>query len=232
MLSTPMKKSQLEKLYYKNKLSLKKIGKIIGLSYNKTRNLFIKLNIVIRKKGGREFWSKDQENKRLKSWKKTTKNRVWIAWNKGLTKETDERVKQCSETYKRTHKDFSGINNPFHGKKHTKEFRKKQSINKGGTGIPGELTEYGSAWTSELREKIRKRDNYTCQLTGITSEEHILLYGRDLDVHHIDYNKKNCEETNLITLSMESNSRVNYNRDYWKNCFQKKIGLIHDNENK
>ena len=63
----------------------------------------------------------------------------------------------------------------------------------------------------EIREIIRKRDHYTCQLCGIKQEN----YYRKLDVHHIDYNKQNCKEENLITLCLQCNLRVNFNRDYW-----------------
>lgn len=38
---------------------------------------------------------------------------------------------------------------------------------------------YGPNWL-EQRRKVRERDNYTCQLCGITEEE----YGKELSVHH------------------------------------------------
>ena len=41
-------------------------------------------------------------------------------------------------------------------------------------------------------------------------------------VHHIDYNKQNCKENNLITLCLQCNNRVNSNRNYWKEYFQNK----------
>jgi len=34
-------------------------------------------------------------------------------------------------------------------------------------------------------------------------------------IHHIDYDKQNCNENNLITVCNSCNSKVNYNRDYW-----------------
>ena len=39
---------------------------------------------------------------------------------------------------------------------------------------------YGPNWRAQ-RRKARKRDNYTCQVCGITEEE----YGQELSVHHI-----------------------------------------------
>ena len=53
----------------------------------------------------------------------------------------------------------------------------------------------------------------------MTEEEHIITYGKVLDVHHIDYNKENCKENNLITLCKQCNLRANKNRDYWYGYF-------------
>ena len=74
---------------------------------------------------------------------------------------------------------------------------------------------YAFEWTEELREKIRNRDHRTCQLCHIKEKEHIKKYAQKLPVHHIDYNKENCDEDNLITLCLICNSKVNANRDYW-----------------
>lgn len=82
---------------------------------------------------------------------------------------------------------------------------------------------YSFEFTSILKEFIRKRDNYTCQNCGMTEEEHLIVYGRVLDVHHIDYDKQNCKENNLITLCNQCNTRVNFNRDYWFKEFWSKI---------
>lgn len=50
---------------------------------------------------------------------------------------------------------------------------------------------YDGKFTKELKYKIRKRDNWICQLCG---------KNRSVHVHHIDCNKLNNQETNLITL--------------------------------
>ena len=66
-------------------------------------------------------------------------------------------------------------------------------------------------FTKSLKEKIRKRDNRKCQKCN-TKE--IKLY-RTLDVHHIDYDRRNCKENNLISLCSSCNLKANTNRDYW-----------------
>lgn len=104
------------------------------------------------------------------------------------------------------------------------ENRKKLSLLQGGTGVPYEFAKYDrSIFTEELKESIRKRDNYTCQNCGMTEEEHIIVNGQVLHVHHIDYDKQNCKQDNLITTCQQCNLRANSNRDYWKDFYQNKM---------
>ena len=82
---------------------------------------------------------------------------------------------------------------------------------------------YPLEFNDKLKAVIRKRDYYTCQNCEMTEEEHIIVLGRNLPVHHIDYNKQNCKEINLITLCNLCNIRANYNRGYWKKYFLEKL---------
>lgn len=70
---------------------------------------------------------------------------------------------------------------------------------------------YSIDWTETLKRSIRERDHYLCQLCS--------QYGNV--IHHIDYNKKNCDPENLITLCAICNGKVNFNRNYWLNYFIK-----------
>jgi len=70
---------------------------------------------------------------------------------------------------------------------------------------------YSLNWTKTLREYIRNRDHYTCQICGCSQLEN----GRQLCVHHIDYDKDNLEPNNLISLCNCCHTKTNYNRDYW-----------------
>jgi len=74
---------------------------------------------------------------------------------------------------------------------------------------------YTVEFTKELKESIRKRDNFSCQNCG-TEEKH---YHRNLDIHHIDYDKTNCRVNNLITLCQKCNIKANFNRSYWEHHF-------------
>ena len=82
---------------------------------------------------------------------------------------------------------------------------------------------YPIEFNDALKAKIRKRDNYTCQNCNITEEEHIIVFGQKLSIHHIDYNKNNCEEDNLIAVCYNCNIRANFNREYWRKYFKSRI---------
>lgn len=71
---------------------------------------------------------------------------------------------------------------------------------------------YGFDWTSLLKHSIRTRDCFVCQICRKTGWV----------VHHIDYNKSNCNPDNLITLCCPCHMKTNFHRDYWINYFKKK----------
>ena len=74
--------------------------------------------------------------------------------------------------------------------------------------------DYNDPLYKKWRLQIYQRDNFKCQCCGLTQEEHIKKYGRDIEVHHIDYCYSNCEESNLITLCKKCNNQANKDRDY------------------
>jgi len=74
---------------------------------------------------------------------------------------------------------------------------------------------YPKEFSKALRKKILKRDKYKCKKCGMINKKHLKKYKRNLHIHHIDYDKTNCKENNLITLCFDCNIRVNFNRDYW-----------------
>ena len=70
---------------------------------------------------------------------------------------------------------------------------------------------YPLGWTRTFKEQIRYRDGYRCQLCGVPEME----TGRKLYIHHKDYDKKNIEQENLISLCLKCHSKTNFNREYW-----------------
>lgn len=69
---------------------------------------------------------------------------------------------------------------------------------------------YSIEWNKKLKEEIRNRDSRRCQYPKCNYVD--TNQTKNLDVHHIDGNKKNCKQYNLISLchkhhmSVESNS--------------------------
>lgn len=139
-------------------------------------------------------------------------------------------IKRCLETRKRISESKKGhlvsekvrekireanIGNKYClGRKYSEETIKKMSEAQSGSKHKNWLGgtshgPYSKDCTKTLRESIRKRDNYVCQECGTKS------INRSLDVHHIDYNRSNSSEQNLITLCLSCHMKTNYNRSKW-----------------
>lgn len=86
------------------------------------------------------------------------------------------------------------------------------------------LNQYTSAFNKRLKFKIRQRDGFKCQLCGITEEEHLKNTGKVLAVNHIDFDKHNCDETNLNALCLSCNVKISWkDRLGWTKYFQEKM---------
>ena len=75
---------------------------------------------------------------------------------------------------------------------------------------------YGAGWTESLKQEIRDRDCHLCRNCEVRESD------RAHDVHHIDFNKKNNNPINLITLCKKCHNatKSKYNREKWTNYFQ------------
>jgi hypothetical protein len=83
---------------------------------------------------------------------------------------------------------------------------------------------YCQVWTDkEYKADIKKRDGYTCQHCGITEQLSLIVYGRVLCIHHINYTKKDCGPHNLITTCCSCNAKANTNRSEWQIYYEKII---------
>lgn len=114
---------------------------------------------------------------------------------------------------------LSHMGNPGYwtGKHHSEKTKRKLSIlNRkekhprwlGGVSDEG----YPIKFNQQLKDKVKKRDHYTCQYCGSKKK---------LSIHHIDYNKKNCSLKNLIALCNSCHSKTNGNRDWWPEIWTK-----------
>lgn len=104
------------------------------------------------------------------------------------------------------------------GYKHTDEAKEKMSNSKKGTLLLDKnpnwcggksFEQYSFNWRETLKKAIRERDNYLCRICK----------NKGSCVHHIDYNKKNCNTDNLITLCRKCHVKTNFKRDFWITYF-------------
>ena len=81
---------------------------------------------------------------------------------------------------------------------------------------------YGLEFNSNLKGVIRQRDNYVCMFCYIEEPRF-----NKHSIHHIDYNKKNNNPDNLITLCTSCHGKTNFNRKKWTEYFKNKMESIH-----
>lgn len=81
------------------------------------------------------------------------------------------------------------------------------------------LEPYGADFSAALKQAVRQRDNFTCQLCGKPEN------GECHPVHHIDYDKKNNTPGNLITLCRSCHSKTNTGRGQWTKTFAEKVAV-------
>jgi len=144
------------------------------------------------------------------------------SWSKGLTKETDIRVANISKSKMGKMPSGSTWNNGL--SKLTDSRLAKMAVLKTITTIGSKNSNwrgglsfypYGIGFNKQIKTRVRERDNYTCQYPGCGLMEN----GTAHDVHHIDYDKNNNQDGNLITLCRHHNGKVNSHRDDWEEYF-------------
>lgn len=211
---------KIRDLYINQKKPATEIGRILGVSYMTIINRLKENNVKMR--------GVSETNKRL------YKEGKIKAWNDGLTKETDEKLKRLGEktgkTLKRLHKEGKiKIWNKDKSMIHSGSFKKAEehhNFNNWSSREP-----YGKEFSPELREQIRIRDNHTCQECEKTQKE---LFKRcrngkvshyKLHIHHIDYNKENNNPLNLISLCNKCHMKTGFDRKHWKRCFKERMVL-------
>ena len=139
------------------------------------------------------------------------------SWNKGLTKETDGRIAKIAylNSLWIRDEDFKNkIANSLRGK----FGEESRNWNNGSSFEP-----YSPEFNKELKQLILERDNYTCQDLKCDGQHD------KLHIHHIDYNKKNNNPENLITLCnschMKTNSKNKrtFYTDFYNNLMNERM---------
>lgn len=151
-------------------------------------------------------------------------------YGKKLTEEAKLKIsiankgkKRTEEIKKKLSKSLEGRISPNKGKINSEEYKQKMSERMRGSNHwnwqGGKSFETYPQEFKQIRKFILKRDNYKCQNIECKSEH------KKLAIHHIDYNKKNNSEKNLITLGFSCHLKTNYNREYWIKYYQNIIKI-------
>jgi len=82
-----------------------------------------------------------------------------------------------------------------------------------GSPQSGLVNPYPFGWNKKLKNKIKIRDNFECQLCG--KKENNPKH----HIHHIDYDKHNLDQENLITLCRECHNMTHKGRTFWEIIF-------------
>lgn len=177
----------------RRKLSIAHKGKKFTVEHKRNLSLALKGNEKLRKAAtGRKL---SASTKKLISLHNGQTGKP--SWRRGLTKETDERIRRGAEKESLTLKRMGmnvGESNP--------------AFNNWSSREP-----YGEEFSPELKLLIRQRDAFTCQLCGLKEN------GYSLDVHHIDYDKRNNNPENLITLCRSCHGKIQFHRASWIRLF-------------
>ncbi len=78
--------------------------------------------------------------------------------------------------------------------------------------LSGRKDKYPREW-DKVKKAIRSRDHYKCQLCGQKENN------KKHHVHHIDYDKNNLDEQNLVTLCQKCHNMTHNGRTFWEIIF-------------
>lgn len=82
---------------------------------------------------------------------------------------------------------------------------------------------YAPEWGNRLRESIRNRDGRRCQYPDCDYDD-TRAGAEKLQVHHINGDKKNCKEYNLISLCRSHHIKVEWDNRGWDEYFYQLTG--------
>lgn len=175
--------------------------------------------------------------------RKNTSIRVSGDNNPTCKKEIAEKVSNSLKKYLENNPRI-GEKNSFYGKKHTDEYIKWASESRKGKRSYDEIGyqklventlkkenhpnwkggtsyhPYSSDFDVELKKKIKLRDSNTCGICEKITQK--------IQIHHIDYDKLNSSDKNLICLCNKCHGRTNFNRGAWIKYFEELIKNKYD----
>jgi hypothetical protein len=224
-------KRLLKDLYFKCNYSQNKIAEVLGKEQSFIWKLFVRYNIKVKPIGqhaithgksqkSKKYYCKEcgvqvsdyRKNYCTKCFQLGSRNPQYKGGTtKYFCKYCNAEISYVSAKYK------NGLCLICGNKERKKRYKKeKHPCWRGGVSrMP-----YPYKFNKDLKNKIRSRDNYKCQKCGISHSKSKKLYNYTLPVHHIDYDKQNCKEENLITLCVSCHCKTIFNVDYWYAYFR------------
>lgn len=151
-------------------------------------------------------------------------------WNDGkyvMTKEHHDKIISTQIGKKRK----SWGHHSEETKKKASERMKKNPIRMLGDKHPGwrggiSFEPYGMEFNKRLKMAIKERDGSICIECGISGNK------RRICVHHIDYNKRNNDSMNLISLCEVCHSKTNWRIEDWRKYYSNKVNRLFLNNEK
>ena len=180
------------------------------------------------RQGALNSWQSFERRKRMsqlikRKWKDPEYRKTILAVITNI-KHSEETKRKLSRLRKGTHASLEArlhMSEAQKGRKHSEKTKRKIGTANSGRnchlwrgGVS--CNPYPKNWTRTLKRSIRERDSYTC---GICEKEPAI------HVHHIDYDKNNCNPSNLVTLCTSCHSKTCCNRNQWKQYFKQKGAL-------
>jgi len=164
--------------------------------------------------------TKEKQSKIRKGKRRTEESKIKQSMSTKGRKISEEQRQNISDKAKERFKNIE--NHPMFGKHQTEEAIQKIVNALKGHNIGKENPNWQGGKSFEIypqefkqiKQTILERDSYICQFPDCTE-----IHDR-LHVHHIDYNKKNNNPENLITLGTSCHIKTNYNRKYWVEFYQ------------
>lgn len=139
-------------------------------------------------------------------------NKRRLPWHAGKTDVYSE------ETRNKMSKAKKGEVHPNYGKHHSEKTKRKISESHKGKNNPNwnngsSFEPYDQEFNNLFKKQLREGYNYTCQICGKKGNS----------VHHIDYNKKNNDSSNLIILCNSCHGKTGTNRSQWIQYFYQQL---------
>jgi hypothetical protein len=167
--------------YVTKELSQKALAEANGCSASKIRAILLKAGVALRDKA-------TQRRIDIERGRCDHSEALRRAWSHGRYN-TEKYVRTRGTIWRGA--DHSGDKNAFFGRTHTPRVRALLAVHTRARCICG-FGEYGPEWTEELRERIRERDGRQC-VSCLTRDT-------TLQVHHVDGNKADSSDGNLVTV--------------------------------